>query len=139
MENATKALIIAGSVAVSLLILSLGMYFYKQATSGVNLDKLSQAQKDEFNQDFTKYEGNAVSGVNVNELIQKVMRSNQNETTEESGKTIELTGTAAGKSIKIEKDGSSTGNISKVPSGYTYKVKVEIGEYGLVDSITVSN
>lgn len=138
MENATKALIIAGAVAVSLLILSLGMYFYKQATSGVNLDKLSQAQKDEFNQDFTKYEGNSVAGMNVNELIQKVIRSNTDEVAEESGKYITL---KVDNNVYAEvKDGAANStNVKKVLSGYTYKVVVEDkGGHGLIDTITIT-
>ena len=139
MENATKALIIAGAVAVSLLILSLGMYFYKQATSGVNLDKLSQAQKDEFNQEFTKYEGSSVSGMNVNELIQKVIRSNTDELANESGKYIKLT---VGGSVysEVTNDGKvSNAEKTKVLSGYTYKVVVEDeGKHGLIDTITIT-
>lgn len=138
MENATKALIIAGAVAVSLLILSLGMYFYKQATSGVNLDKLSQAQKDEFNQDFTKYEGNSVAGMNVNELIQKVIRSNTDEVAEESGKyiTLKVDNTVY---AEVKNGVADSTNAKKVLSGYTYKVVVEDkAGYGLIDTITIT-
>lgn len=140
MENATKALIIAGAVAVSLLILSLGMYFYKQATSGVNLDKLSQAQKDEFNQEFTKYEGSSVSGMNVNELIQKVIRSNTDELANESGKYITLKLNGSDCVGVDESNGTVTkGATTKVKSGYTYKVVVEDkGEHGLIDTITIT-
>ena len=41
MENASKALIIAGAILLSILIIGLGMYIYQQAnsaTSGTNLD-----------------------------------------------------------------------------------------------------
>ena len=142
MENATKALIIAGAVAVSLLILSLGMYFYKQATSGVNLDKLSQAQKDEFNQEFTKYEGSSVSGMNVNELIQKVIRSNTDELANESGKYINLTvDSTVYSEVKEENNKKQVVNATttKVASGYTYKVVVtETKGYGLIDTITIT-
>ena len=41
MENASKALIIAGAIILSILIIALGMYIYQQASGaaqGTNLD-----------------------------------------------------------------------------------------------------
>ena len=144
MENATKALLIAGAVAVTLLILSLGMYFYNTATEGVNLDKLSQAQKDEFNSGFTMYEGTAVSGTQVNQLIQKVITSNAKEVADTSGKyiTLKVDGTSFS-AVEETNSGTTVKNAqnTKVKSGFTYDVKVteeRNDKQGLIDTITIT-
>ena len=58
MENASKALIIAGAILLSILIIGIGMYIYnaaKEVMSSVNLDKY---QIQEFNEQFNSYAGN---------------------------------------------------------------------------------
>lgn len=144
MENATKALLIAGAVAVTLLILSLGMYFYNSATDGIDLSKLSQAQKDEFNRSWQMYEGAAISGSQVNNLIQQVINSNTKEHKENTGKVIDLTvskGQIDTTFTGVNKDGTikgGTGISSKIKTGLTYNVEVNIGTEGLVDTITIN-
>lgn len=59
MENASQALIIAGTVLLSVLIISLGVYLFNEfggASKQIN-DQLTSAQISEFNSQFTKYEG----------------------------------------------------------------------------------
>lgn len=59
MENATKALLMAASVLIGIMILSLGVYLFSIfGDSSKNFsDRMEQAQIDEFNSQFTKFEG----------------------------------------------------------------------------------
>ena len=61
MENASKALIIAGSIILAVLIIVLGMYFYNQAVGiGKNIN-MTEYEIQSYNSKFINYEGK-VSG-----------------------------------------------------------------------------
>ena len=77
MENASKALIIAGAILLSILIISLGLMVYNQAKETIGSVNLSQQEIEAFNSKFTAYENVSVSGVQVNALIQTVIASKQ--------------------------------------------------------------
>ena len=57
MENASKALIIAGAILLSILIIGLGMFIYQQAAGAMNDTGLSDQEIQAFNQKFLQYEG----------------------------------------------------------------------------------
>ena len=59
MENASKALLIAGGVLIAVLVLSLGVYFARNmAGSASNIySDLDDSERTEFNQQFLIYEG----------------------------------------------------------------------------------
>ena len=50
MENASKALIIAGAILLAILIISLGIMIYNQASGVVNNNSMSQVDISSFNQ-----------------------------------------------------------------------------------------
>lgn len=67
MENASKALIIAGSIILAVLIIILGMYFYNQAAGiGKNIN-MTEYEIQAYNSKFINYEGK-VSGTKAREL-----------------------------------------------------------------------
>ena len=71
MENASKALIIAGAILLAILIISLGIMIYNQAAGVANGDAINQVDISSFNAQFTQYEGDHVRGGQVNALIEK--------------------------------------------------------------------
>ena len=75
MENASKALIIAGAILLSILLISLGIMIYNQAQDTVNNSGMSQAELQAFNNKFLKYEGTR-TGSEVKALINEVIVSN---------------------------------------------------------------
>lgn len=89
MENASKALIIAGAILLAILLISLGIYIFQQAQSTVNNSGMSQAEINAFNSQFTKYEG-SIKGSSVKSLIQEVNTNNSQD--ESSEHQITLTG-----------------------------------------------
>lgn len=90
MENASKALIIAGAILLSILIIAIGMYIYNSSTSTINsaITQISQQDKNAFNNQFSMYEGKQV-GTNVKSLIQ-LLSNSANENREEETKLPDL-------------------------------------------------
>ena len=72
MENASKALIIAGAILLSILIIALGIYVFNIAKGASNTDQLDQLEVQSFNSTFTQYQGKRL-GSQVTELINKVI------------------------------------------------------------------
>ena len=75
MENASKALIIAGAILLAILLISLGIMIFNQAQSTVNNSGMSEAEITSFNNKFMKYEGKQ-NGTVVKSLINEVISSN---------------------------------------------------------------
>ena len=136
MENASKALIIAGAVLISILLISLGIMIYnqaKQVTDNTNLDEISITT---YNEKFNQYLGEKVKASVVNSLMGAV---NQNNTTTSSG--------TAGNKITLQPDTNSgiseTASGSKVYKGvassaYTYKVTITgYSSTGQISEITI--
>ena len=75
MENASKALIIAGSIILAVLIIVLGMYFYNQAVGiGKNIN-MTEYEIQSYNSKFINYEGK-VSGTKARELCDVLKQHN---------------------------------------------------------------
>lgn len=75
MENASKALIIAGSILLSILIIALGMYIFSTSSSTSGTEILDETEVQTFNAKFERYKGEQVMGSNVLALI-KALRAN---------------------------------------------------------------
>ena len=78
MENASKALIIAGAILLAILLISLGIMIFNQAQDTVSNSGMSEAQITAFNNKFLKYEGNQ-KGTMVKSMIQEVLATNANQ------------------------------------------------------------
>ncbi len=87
MENASKALIIAGAILLAILIIGLGIFIYRQAANTVSDTGMDQLAIQQFNGQFENYIKDNVSGATVKSLIQLV---NTNNAVEDSSKTIAL-------------------------------------------------
>lgn len=135
MENASKALIIAGAILLAILLITLGIYIFQQAQSTVNNSGMSQAEIQTFNSQFTKYEGDKIKGSSVKSLIQEVnVNNSQDESNEHQ---ITVTGVTASAS------GSEAGYNQYLTSGIkntkTYTVKItKYGTNGRIVTIAVS-
>ena len=75
MENASKALIIAGAILLSILIISLGIMVYNNAKGTVNDANLDAESAQAFNAKWTPYKGTQ-SGARLNNLIETVRTHN---------------------------------------------------------------
>lgn len=110
MENASKALIIAGAILLSILLISLGIMIFNQAQDSVQNSGMSKANVQTFNNTFLKYEGTK-SGTDVKSLIQEVISSNAQDTADNTGRkiTIKFSGSLSGKAVKNQEISSTAG------------------------------
>ena len=77
MENASKALIIAGAILLAILIIGLGMFIYNQAADTLGSADLSGQQVDSYNREFLQY-GGTRQGSQVRTLINNIKAHNRN-------------------------------------------------------------
>ncbi len=76
MENASKALIIAGAILISIVIISLGVMIVGNVMDTINGANVSEQERDAYNQPFLAYEGTK-SGTQVRALCNRVLSHNQ--------------------------------------------------------------
>ena len=130
MENASKALIIAGAILISILIISLGVIIYQQAAGVVNNNSMSELEVTQFNEPFESYVGKNIRGANVKALINKIKTSNSTYQGDAS-KTISLDPDKGNpKAVKSLDDTIKTGS--------TYDVSISLKTSGgLVSKIKI--
>lgn len=137
MENASKALLIAGAILVCILIIGIGMVVYQstQGTIAEGIAQMSSQEKDMFNSQFTQYAGNRVNGSSVKALLQKV-RSNNTANADVEGKVVKVDGI-----VKTGDDGTIDGTtLNNINTARTYNVTVDDTDNdGLVDTINIAN
>ena len=77
MENASKALLIAGAVLIVILLIGIGMLIYSRSTGVVDIaaNSMNAQQIQAFNSQFTPYEG-VREGVSVRTLINAIIANN---------------------------------------------------------------
>ena len=82
MENATKALIIAGAVLITILLISIGIAIFSSSNgTEKNVEKVSNSMSvATFNAQFTNYIGNNLTSEQVKVLISNIITSNKNNT-----------------------------------------------------------
>ena len=134
MENASKALIIAGAILLAILIISLGILIYNQAAGIVNSNSMSDVEITQFNAQFTQYQGKQ-SGTTVRALLQEVLSNNM--TQDDDDRKVGVTG-----AVTMDKN-ASTAPIEQIPTGATYEVICTYGtsgaaNAGLVTSISIT-
>ena len=122
MENASKALIIAGAILLSILIISLGVVVFQQAQNIANSNGMSDVEKTAFNSKFTQYEGDSVKGTGVNALLQAIRTSNADSDNEE-------------KQVYVNNAASCT---TTAATGSTYKVECEYSTKGIVWNVKIN-
>ena len=118
MENASKALIIAGSILLAILLISLGIFIFRQATANIDsISGLSEAEAKAFNSKFTKYEGQQ-KGSTIRAMVQEVMANNNNE--DASIDTQVTVNTNNGESSVVTLNASLDSNGNKISSKPIY-------------------
>lgn len=125
MENASKALILAGSVLIAIIIISLGiMVFNNMSNSVINEPALTKQQISSFNSKILPYIGESVAGSQVNTLIQLVKTINKKADNENNST----------RKIKI----NNSYDLQRYETGEFYEVKGEYDANGLLTIITIN-
>lgn len=141
MENASKALIIAGAILISILIIAIGMYIYTNSESSIRnaTSQMSTQEKSAFNQTWYTYEGNQL-GSNCRTLIAQIISSNSTNVNE-AGKLISLKveGEKVTPEVNSIKSDEMTELRNTIDLRHTYKVTTNQNEEtGLVDEIVIT-
>ncbi len=91
MENASKALLIAGAILICILLIAIGMYVYNSASATVDsaVNQMSQQEKDIYNAKIKSYIGDTVKGSEVKSMIDNIISQNQ-ENANKTGKFISI-------------------------------------------------
>ena len=131
MENASKALIIAGAILLAILIISLGIMIYNQASGVVDSNAMDEVAVTSFNEKFRQYEGENIRGANIKALINSIAQNNLSNQGDTS------------KQVELVFDGATKGKITSssgitVQTGKSYTVTCDTdGESGYIYKVTV--
>lgn len=127
MENASKALLIAGAILIVILLIAVGMVVYRGAQGSIQkaIGSMSSTEKDIHNSQFEPFVGTKVSGSNVRSLLSKMITNNSDD----NNVQVEL------KWIGTDPN-TVMGQITTAASA-TYKVEATYSE-GVITEINVS-
>ena len=138
MENASKALIIAGAILLAILLISLGIMIFSQAQDTVNNSGMSQAEISAFNNQFLKYERDKVKGSEVKALINEVISSNSDENHKSSKALVKVT-IGSTTVTNTDNNGATAADATKgVKSNKIYKVEMKAYSAGRVSEILIT-
>ena len=138
MENASKALIIAGAILLAILIISLGIMIFNQASGVVNNNAMDEVEISAFNQKFTQYEGINVRGAQVNALLNAVIQNNVANTEDDSKQVSVTVKDTAEWQGETKPSGKIKNSTTKAKTGKTYQVTCGLSQKtGLVESVTI--
>ena len=161
MENASKALIIAGAILLSILIIALGIFVFNAAKGAIKTDQLDATEKATFNDPIAQYEGRQL-GSSVKSLLSHLI-SNAGNNSDAAERLPDVTyKNVGGPVIKLTVDGTETSiakdgtlkiestvagtNIafmsqlrSKISQTHYYNVEIGYDDTtGLVNSVTIN-
>lgn len=88
MENASKALIIAGAILISILIISLGVLVYNNASSTVSRANLNSQEAKAHNSSFEGYFGTDVTATEAKNLLSEIRTNNLTSSRNEESAVI---------------------------------------------------
>ena len=126
MENASKALIIAGAILLAIVIISLGLIVVNNTRGTADTANLNEQDVQTYNSKFTPYGGTKVSGTRVKSLIETAIASNQAN----SGNSD--------KHVKIGTKEPTSVDTTEYTSGKTYTVTFEYNDKSLINKINIA-
>ena len=141
MENASKALIIAGGILISILIIAIGMYIYTNSESSIRnaTSQMSTQEKSAFNQTWYTYEGSQL-GSNCRALIAQIISSNSTNVNEASKLiSLDVDGEKVTPEVNNIQSEAMTDLRNTIDLRHTYTVTTNQNEEtGLVDEIVIT-
>ena len=141
MENASKALIIAGAILLSIAIIGIGMYIYTTAQQTIQSANMSQQEITAYNSEFIKYEGTQ-NGSNVKALLQTVRTHNAVNKDDKSKQIVVNKGGTSSGNVDDTADGSNSqsiaSDISSTTAGTQYDVTFDYSSTGLIKRININ-
>ncbi len=131
MENASKALIIAGAILIAILLIGIGVGLISAIGEPMDTatDKVGSMGIQTFNSTFEKYVGTK-KGTDVLSLISDIITSNQSATNSGSGRTVTFDGKSTANDLSLLRN--------NVKRSSTYTITITGYNDGYVQTITCS-
>ncbi len=131
MENATKALMIAGAVLIAIMIIGIGMMIYQNASGTIvgAMDQTKQLEIDAFNSDLIAFEGSQ-RGTAIKQLITKVITLNSTNKDVNPDKVISVDGKTESADLTAAR--------AAIKAGQLYTVALTYGNVGYITGITIT-
>ena len=148
MENASKALIIAGAILLSILLISLGIMVYNNAKGTISDANLDSEAAQTFNTKISQYCGKKKNANDMNGLVAAISSSNGAQkgkadthyillTVDGSVTTEYYTGDAkTGYESNTATKAKST-NYPNFSAGITYEASYTTDESGFINAVTI--
>ena len=134
MDNASKALIMAGAVLISIALVGVGVYIFSSTNTmvgGAN-QQLDDTAAQMTNSTLGQYAGSKVRGSTVKQLFEKVRISNLN-------KTLPIDVTVTVNNTKISDTDLSTTSAITDTAYYKVEITDSNGDDGYYDTVTVTS
>ena len=146
MENASKALLIAGAILITLLVISLGVLIFNTfGGTAKEMANLDDQEINSFNMKIKPYLGNNVSGSQVRALIQLARSIDQNSiNNSDSYRRVSIyykdkSGTSHTLVKLTASDTVTSGDgISPVESNKFYSVRAQYSSDGFITTINIT-
>ena len=127
MENASKALIIAGAILLAILLISLGIFIFTGAQdTAKKAGGLESQEAATFNASILKYEGKNKTTSDIRSLKNEIISANKK--LKDIGKTEITIGTGAAIAY----------NTSTLDESKRYTIKVDFGTDGYVNKVIIT-
>ncbi len=144
MENASKALIIAGAILLSILLISLGILVYNNAKGTVSDSNLDSEAAQTFNTKISQYCGKKKNSNDMNGLVSAISASNgaQKGKADQHFIAISIDSSIAntyytGGSIS-EADAKASGkSYPNFSAGITYQASYQTDDAGYIKAVTI--
>lgn len=139
MENASKALIIAGAILIAIVLITIGVVILGQGQEVAQNANMSETEISTFNSKFTQFEGTNVRGSLVKQLYKTVLTNNMAE--KSTGRLVGITiDSTSHDGVDTMANNASTLPTNTGKTGVNYTVKCSYNSStGLVNSISIKS
>ena len=137
MENASKALLIAGAILIAILLIAIGMMVFNSASGVIDTasSSMTDQEKSIHNKKFTVYQGQK-SGSVVKQLLSEVKTNNADGHSPKVKTVLDGTNPGAGKEDSAEAGSAQIGETSII-NVKTYNITTNTDPNGVVRAIYV--
>lgn len=134
MENASKALIIAGAILISIVLVSVGVLVVNSLNTDDALSTMTQQEIQAFNTKFDNSAGTRRTGAVVKSLLSTVITNNA-QYTGDTEKTVKVT---MGSNTDVTDSATLSTMRNSINNGKRYDVVIAYGTSGIVSGITIT-
>ena len=137
MENASKALLIAGAILIAILLIAIGMMVFNSASGVIDTasSSMTDQEKSIHNKKFTVYQGQK-SGSVVKQLLSEVKTNNADGHSPKVKTVLDGTNPGEGKEDSAEAGSDQIGETSII-NVKTYNITTNTDPNGVVRAIYV--